>query len=110
MTQWFLEKALLGSPEQGLGLERGMVGRHGGDQWDPDLFGNPLERGGGGALLSSRFSFASVAAFFAQDPFHEGNGAPSPLFHACRLVNMKFLLAFHALRGAVLRKGPCYLY
>lgn len=31
MTQWFLEKALLGSPEQGLGLERGMGGGMGGD-------------------------------------------------------------------------------
>lgn len=54
-----------------------------------------------GALLSSCFSFASVAAFFAQDPFHEGKGAPSPLFRAFRMVNVKFLLAFHALRGTV---------
>lgn len=61
-----------------------------------------------GTPPSSCFSFASVAAFVAQDPFHEGNGAPSPLFRAFRLVNMHFLLAFHALPWSrVFRKGPC---
>lgn len=52
MTQWFLEKALLGSPEQGLGVGAwGGRARGGGDQWDPDLLGNPLERGGGGSSV-----------------------------------------------------------
>lgn len=87
MTQWFLEKALPGSPERGLCLEgfgerdEGPVG--------PELL---LLRGnmGEGASLWSGFSFPNVAAFLARDPFHEGNGVPSPLFRAIRLVNMKF--------------------
>lgn len=44
--------------------------------------------------LSSCFSFSNVAAFLAQDLFHEGNGAPSSLFRAFRLVNVKFFAHF----------------
>lgn len=47
-----------------------------------------------GEALSSCFSFSNVAAFLAQDLFHEGNGAPSSLFRAFRLMNVKFFARF----------------
>lgn len=47
-----------------------------------------------GPSLSWCFSFTGVAAFLNQDLFHEGSGAPTPLFHAFRLVNVKFFARF----------------
>ena len=63
------------------------------DQWDSNLFLNFLERWAIGTY-PWWFGFTEVAAFLAGDPFHEGNGVPSPLFRAFRLMNVKFFAFF----------------
>lgn len=70
MTQWFLEKALLGSPEQGLGVGAWGEGLGwGGDQWDSDLLGNPLERGGGGLFCRRVLVLPASPRYSPKIPF-----------------------------------------
>lgn len=44
---------------------------------------------GEGPLAVALLVLPTLVAFLAQDPFHEGNGAPSPLFRAFGVVNVK---------------------
>lgn len=73
-----------------------------GDPAGPELVLKPAGTWVRGASLPSCFSFLNVAAFVvAAIPSHEGNGAPSPLFRAFGLVNVKFCALFPSPRWRV---------
>lgn len=95
-------------PERGLCLagHEGRVGGPVGPELDLKSAGTWVRE-----ALSSCFSFSNVAAFLAQDLFHEGNGAPSSLFRAFRLMNVKFFARFQGTPwSCVLRKARLSLW
>lgn len=93
----------------GLCLE-GHGGRGGGPVGFELVLKSPGTLGDRG-LLCGVSVFIEVASFLAGDPFHEGNGAPSPLFRAFRLMNAKFFAFFPRTPwSCVLGKGLSYLY
>lgn len=81
-----------------------------GDQWDPNLFQNPLEHGAGGSRRRL-LGFSTSLRFYPEIRFHGGNGAPSPLFGAFRLMNVKFFARFPRTPwSCVFGEGSDYLY
>lgn len=97
-----------GFPERGLCLA-GHEGRVGGPE-GPELVLKSAGAMGEGGFVVVFWFFQRRCFFSPKISSHEENGAPSSLFRAFRLVNVKFFARYQSTPWSCFGKGPGYLY